>query len=103
MTELKKYYETKLADFKELHEEWVQSNRNLNGLWLAKRQIHSEGVTRVDFATEILENAIKTEKARNEKLLTEVNGWSSMLGDLERYIRDNFGENLHGVYEIRGY
>ena len=103
MEELKKYYDAKLAEFATLHKKWVQSNKNMNGLYLAKQQIKDEGDTSVKFAYEALEAATKAERARNEKMTNEVNFLGGTLQDLERYIRDNFGVKLHGVIDVRGY
>lgn len=103
MEELKKYYNAKLAEFETLHKKWVQSNWNLNGLYLAKGQIKTEGDTKIDYAAEVLEKATTEEKRRNNDLTYATNALSGFLLDMERYIKDNFGEDLNGVYTVRGY
>lgn len=103
MKELKKYYDVKLSEFETLHKKYVQSNKNLNALHLAKRQIQTEGDTKIDYAGEVLDKAIKEEKHKNDTLTYEVNALAGFLLDMECYIRDTFGEKLNGVYNVRGY
>lgn len=103
MKELKKYYDAKLAEFETLHKAWVQSNGNLNGLYEAKRQIHDIGDIKIAFAADALDKATKEERRRNEDLKYKVNTLAGFLRDMERYIKDTFGENLNGVETVRGY
>ena len=103
MEELKKYYDAKISELDALHKAWVKSNWNLNGLYEAKTQIHDVGDIKIAFAAEALEKATKEEKSRNDDLTYRVNALSGFLRDMERYIKDTFGEELNGVELVRGY
>lgn len=103
MEELVKYYEKQLATFAELHKRYVQSNKNKNALCLAKEQMRTVGDTHIDYALEVVENALKDERRRNDELVYQVNCLSGYLLDMEYYIKNNFNVKLNGVSDVRGY
>lgn len=60
-------YTKMLERLRKDHDEWVDQNGRLNGLWLAMEQIHSEGDMNTDYALEILKKEYEELKKKNEK------------------------------------
>lgn len=102
MTEFTKFYEKKTAELKEMHDAWVESNRKLNSLHLALRQIKSEGDTSITPAEEVLKSEYTKEHSRNEKACTKMYALKSFVRDMEREARE-YGVEWNRATEIFGY
>ena len=96
------FYNIKVEELKKEHNTWVNSNKKMRSIELARREIKSEGDTDINPADEVLADAHAKEKKKNDKLRDEMYSLKSFLNEMEKYGREN-GIELCKVIEIFGY
>lgn len=102
MTEFTKFYEKKTAELKEKHDAWVESNRKLNSLHLALRQIKSEGDISITPVEEVLKREYDKELQKNDEQRTEMYALKKFVNDMEREAK-NYGVEWSRSSDIFGY
>jgi len=102
MTEFTKFYEKKTVELKEMHDAWVESNRKLNSLHLALRQIKSEGDTSIAPAEEVLKREYDKEYRKNEEQRVNMYALKNFVKDMEREAR-GYGVEWSCSFDIFGY
>lgn len=102
MKELKALYDELICDLRTEHDLWVKSNRKLNSISLAKKQIQTVGDVSCDPAMEILTEAQAKELHFNDGLTVKMYAHKDLIRKIELFANDR-GEEWNGVYEVFGY
>lgn len=102
MTVFTTFYEEKAQELERNHKEWVSSNKKMRSIELALRQIKTEGDTEITPAEEVLRKEYEKEKAKNDKICTDMYALKGFVRSME------IEANRHGVTwdrttEIFGY
>ena len=96
------FYEAKAQELSELHKKWVNSNKKINSIALALRQIKSEGDTAITPAEEVLKKELEKERRVNDKLCADAHGLRGFLHGMETKAREN-GVEWDKTRQIFGY